>query len=100
MKYTPGPWRLIDSRQIAKSDGGVIATAWWFGNKGTVPKAEAEANAHLIAAAPEMYECLKIFRDNIHPITNNVSLLFIEDSVVKGLDRLIKKFEKPEKVKN
>ncbi len=64
MKYTPGNWHLEDPRQIAKSGGGVIATAWWFGNKGTVSKKEAEANAKLIVNAPEMYEIINTLEND------------------------------------
>lgn len=47
--------------------GRAIATVWvrkvdpeCGGNLGTVPDEEGEANARLIAAAPDMYEALKV----------------------------------------
>jgi hypothetical protein len=56
-EHTPGPW-IKNGRDIAKEDGGIIVTAWYYGNKGTVTKEEANANAELIAAAPEMIDAL------------------------------------------
>lgn len=66
MKHTPGPWRVIelknrfgvyddDGESIAKVDGA-------FG----VAMERRKADAHLIAAAPLMYEALaEIFDRNI-----------------------------------
>ena len=67
MKHTPGPWFKADDRQVKRKDGTMIATAWWFGNKGSVPESEAIANNYLIAAAPEMYEALKDVCSEICP---------------------------------
>ena len=59
-KWTPGPWSIRRSKsgkpgQI--SDGrGTIITTWW-GIARPASK-EGEANARLIAAAPEMAELL------------------------------------------
>ena len=46
MKYTPGPWEITE--QDIFGNGSFICS--WSGKK---------ADAHLIAAAPEMYEALK-----------------------------------------
>lgn len=61
-KHTPGPWRVFRSTDgrviigIGESDGGGITDAgfgtWRDG-------AEQEANAQLIAAAPELLAALK-----------------------------------------
>ena len=54
---TPGPWHNDDcegSISINASDGGAIATAWDF----EFGEDAAEANAKLIAAAPELLEAL------------------------------------------
>ena len=66
MKHTPAPWHKADSRQVKRGDGSIIATAWYFGNKGCVSKEEAEANNHLIAAAPDMYNLLKELRETVN----------------------------------
>ena len=62
-KHTPGPW-------FAKRTGGVGYFEWYVGRDGeNYPIAEdiadpmtrdqSEANAHLIAAAPDLLEALK-----------------------------------------
>jgi len=77
MNYTKGEWRVkevpqnalesegvgflryVDEYHITVEDGitciAVMGTTWARG--------DAEGNAHLIAAAPEMYEALKAFDD-------------------------------------
>jgi len=60
-KFTPGPWFVEDDSYpddltIKSGKNKFVAkVAQWRGNK--------EANARLIAAAPEMYELLKGIRD-------------------------------------
>jgi hypothetical protein len=54
VKHTPGPWRVgkrAKMRIVAGDDDTVAST----GGDPTMP---AEANARLIAAAPDMYEAL------------------------------------------
>ena len=65
-KYTPGPWKVDESEHQAMGGeriykvitdrpmGGLVAdvSAWW------VDTESARHNAHLIAAAPAMYEAL------------------------------------------
>lgn len=74
MKHTPGPWRVEEGTTLIWGDcnpddtttfglGYPIAeckitpSASWA--KGPRKYEEAEANAHLIAAAPELFESLK-----------------------------------------
>lgn len=57
-KFTPGPWKIVEDRVPSSLEvyGGTIAICecWRRAN------AETEmANAHLIAAAPDMFEELK-----------------------------------------
>ena len=57
MKWTPGPWLMIEAGlffDIMGPDGIYVV-----GDEGIGPGGGAEANARLIAAAPEMYEALK-----------------------------------------
>lgn len=57
-KFTPGPWRVAgdtnhDTRRIYGPDGYMVADA------GRIPKRreqEMDANARLIAAAPELFK--------------------------------------------
>ena len=73
MKHTPGPWRAViggDQPQVLYR--GIIClvehsqrriTVVSDGPTETVPETEWEANARLIAAAPEMYEALRALID-------------------------------------
>ncbi len=71
-KHTPGPWRTLAPKipemgtrgdtGIIADDGGMIGETWGL-CPGPVPggigRADAEANARLIAAAPDMLEALR-----------------------------------------
>lgn len=62
MKHTPGPWnRIIADGYTVRhpqvySDAGPVANATWLGD-GRID--ELNANARLIASAPELLEALK-----------------------------------------
>lgn len=64
-KHTPGPW-VIDGKNNggpiirSRADGAYIARA-----NGMPDPLETEANAYLIAAAPELYEALRAIRDEL-----------------------------------
>jgi len=47
-RRTPGPWKIKGQNIIGNEKNGFVCT--WSGRK---------ANAHLISAAPDMYEALK-----------------------------------------
>lgn len=66
-KHTPGPWFAVDysgsyfiQNGPMYEDKGILSYDYsTFGEKYSVTKEEAEANAALIIAAPEMFEaCL------------------------------------------
>lgn len=69
-KHTPGPWRIIDSRDQSKAtivgsdfpDMGFVADVNLCRNN-THQQVDGRANAALIAAAPAMYEALKEWCD-------------------------------------
>ena len=50
--WTPGPWEVGTHRCIRSATGVICGT---YSHMGT---AEANANEHLIAAAPDLYEAL------------------------------------------
>ena len=61
--HTPGPW-IVAEDQVGDDDGNVIADVTlyneWNTTEGIVTKEMPwEANARLIAAAPEMYDALR-----------------------------------------
>lgn len=67
MNYTKGEWKVEETDVrgrypfVVLGDGVVIARIEDEGNSGT-----PEANAHLIAAAPQMYEALLAVYEDIH----------------------------------
>ena len=66
-KHTPGPCKVVESTpNTVVTKNGRISVNWSYnadGGQRIVQRiAEVEANARLIAAAPEMYEALKAAR--------------------------------------
>jgi hypothetical protein len=63
VKHTPGPWQVealgAANTLIWKQDHGEIADTFYDPGNPKLTRAEAEANAHLIAAAPELLEALE-----------------------------------------
>jgi len=61
-KHTPGPWALEPASMgfggVYGPDGEIVF-ALAYARPDERPEAECEANAHLIAAAPEMLEALR-----------------------------------------
>ena len=59
--YTKGEWKVRSGFRVTSNEGLMyIADCYPYHEKLTRPKTiEAEANAHLIAAAPDCYEGLK-----------------------------------------
>lgn len=58
MEYSRGDWKVVTNmdghKTIVRTGSGFIAVT-----KVARPKEECEANAHLIASAPKLYEALK-----------------------------------------
>lgn len=60
-KHTPGPWKVVKSKgysqltEIVSIDGPVLSEGFGVNHESD------QANAHLIAAAPEMLEALEFF---------------------------------------
>jgi hypothetical protein len=57
MKHTPGPWHVANGVQI-RSATDQIAKVWMMRN------GEGQANARLIAAAPELAELVRYWFDS------------------------------------
>ena len=65
-KHTPRPWNTKISKfshPIYDSNAKLIATCWKGGEPHMAKASEAEANAKLIAAAPELLEALEKLMD-------------------------------------
>ena len=65
MEHTPGPWTIRESVTKPERDfaimahGGIIAEAFERGGRRHETRIEVEANAKLIAAAPELLSALE-----------------------------------------
>ena len=76
-KHTPGPWRVSETRgdKIAIAhdvkDAGAISLnlAWVIARQSWI--SEAEANASLIAAAPDLLEALKLVEKRCGPLSKD-----------------------------
>lgn len=56
-KWTPGPWVVDDALDVVvRGTTNIVALCFRTNPQG-------EANAHLIAAAPDLYEALEMVRD-------------------------------------
>lgn len=64
-KFTPGPWHVGDTnranQQVFDADSWNVASCT-IPNR---PRGEAEANARLMAAAPDLYEALQECADSL-----------------------------------
>ena len=73
-KWTKGPWVVDQGAKVYCEDstGSIVAQcddfSFVFRDDG-----EQEANAHLISAAPDMYEALKVFADCVEQIDEEES---------------------------
>ena len=95
-KHTPGPWFIRPGYGLLKSEIGpsdrAVAAVWVKepyrgqsdGAKEAVTWPEGEANAHLIAAVPELLEALKI-------VTNDLACIIEKAGRQAALDPRIKK---------
>ena len=61
-KHTPGPWCVRHDDMVCSQEGRIIADceSTPYAMRPAPPIVEDKANAHLIAAAPAMYEALTI----------------------------------------
>jgi len=80
-KHTPGPWKVIDGNEVY-SGVTPIAQSW-----ATVD--EQEANARLIAAAPELLSALKALKEQLESEeadghNRTVHLIVIDSAIAKA----------------
>ena len=58
MNYTKGEWKVEDATQVVVGER-LVANTGGYSTNYTLEREQNEANARLIAAAPDMYEALK-----------------------------------------
>ena len=95
--WTPGVWEVDGTTVYATNGEGTNRFTlsvqrghvhYGFDNAMRTPKREAEANAHLIAAAPDMFEALEEFREYV--IKNSRGLTHHNPIWVKVAEALAK----------
>lgn len=71
-KFTPGPWRVEVDNSSAQVQGFPLITSETYtvvGNEGMYGDIDTDyANAHLIAAAPDLYEALERCVSSLAPL--------------------------------
>lgn len=100
-KTTPGPWEVENpmGEEIGLSivQAGLKTYEWEFiamvcqstagdermGRQRFISRKEQKANAHLIAAAPELLECLKDARSKLAD-PNAIDLAYIDEVIAKA----------------
>jgi len=65
VKHTPGPWICEGSTVFSLNDDG-LNRMWLHVERHGRPEGESEANARLIAAAPELLEACKAMRKTMY----------------------------------
>lgn len=85
LKHTPGPWRSENqfSCKILNENGVCVAVPHGPEGRWVDVKEEHEANARLIAAAPELLEALKSIMEELEKDTPT-SIYKISELIIKG----------------
>lgn len=89
-EHTPGPWTATDDRRGIWEiihDGELLADVWSHGS--AARDLPAEANARLIAAAPELLEACKRFvewDEYVSSLDVPTSLRKVMDTVIASAD--------------
>lgn len=91
-KHTPGPWK-VDKNMIRAVDpltsiACICDVAWPLGNRQECP----EANAHLIAAAPEMLDALEyLLKQCEENERNNMNYMGVSEFAKERASKAIQK---------
>lgn len=78
-KHTPGPWTVDahDPTCVARNEMLILRCfkSAAHSHNGTCKDLDAEANARLIAAAPEMLDLLEVLARTLCDVSNDASLM-------------------------
>lgn len=86
-EHTPGPWSITskpDDEYPVFDIGHQLSNGPFKGDVMIVCDTVEEANAHLIAAAPEMYEALKAIEAEAHVNSTNYDLVIAAIAKAEG----------------
>lgn len=89
--HTSGPWRASECLTVCQGGGGAIAQCFWV--SGAIELEAAEANARLIAAAPEMYDACRTVAALAQNGADTIALLVELNRVAKQCAAAIAKAE-------
>ena len=85
MKHTKGPWKYIgwDGQMEIRTEDNQETGIAFLGNRedGAIPNGQTRANAHLIAAAPELLEICEYMESILESIPERI-LQYIEDDIL------------------
>ena len=95
-KFTPAPWVVwgsdigVVNRSDSQSNGMMLQVAYAdmynFGDDIGENNETGKANAHLIAAAPEMYDALESACSEIYSLINNINKKITMETRSDSLD--------------
>lgn len=85
MKHTPGPWTVDETKAMGAygvwtDTDPMIPVCYFHHNRDRVPRDEQDANAKLIAAAPDLLRCLS---NLINDLDNRALRRYLNMNVVK-----------------
>lgn len=89
-KFTNGPWTYLSTDLRVYAKGGIICKRAEQTGAGSAAK-NWEQNAHLIAAAPELFEALKASPHELHPKIDGEECLCGQCEFVKLRDSALAK---------
>lgn len=85
--YSPGPWfNKVDELEVCKGDNVIVASVKCTHDD--FKNGVWQANAELMAAAPELYECLDEVFDEIGKLDTTISIGPVQERALALLARL------------
>lgn len=84
MPHTPGPWSVFIENGVVEIQKRKRPVVHWSGFDSSLFKKSSEANARLMAAAPDMLDALKLALLHISAIDNQRVCDVIEAAIAKA----------------
>ncbi len=82
MNYTKGEWKVVHEMNVeSETRRGICSCGFQSNHNPVATFQENVANAHLIAAAPKMYEALK----DLYEVVNNLDIDIVDDNQADAL---------------